>query len=643
MRKRILLILLSLPLTAAAQGIVTVPEKDCVWRAGDNPAWAAPSLDESGWQPFEAWRLPGTPHYWIRCHAELSSLRMLAHPALMVYHDTAYQLYLDGALVGTSGSPQSGFSRVNTYLIFPVKTRQIKVSQIEDSHMPAGQASTIAIRSFLRIPPIPASLPDPTLHLLAGDVHSLREHRDSLALAGAANWLAVTIGFGVIGVTGLVLLGLYCFDRTRRDLLILAFQCWGLSGGRGVVQMLFAVHVGIWGSEYGVLFLVTLIGTHLTAFCAYWLNRRPVPLFYKIVTALCMFNFLYGLCGLLLPLDAAYGYELLELRAGTFFTACSCILSSSLIAAFLPWRTVSPSRRPLAICCFLWGTVDLIFLLPLTASRLGPNLAVFFQDVQPRLLEVRSIGIIATIIALVMLAFRDQQRTARERAELAGEMHAASEIQQMLAPARLETAPGLKIEVAFRPMREVGGDFYLCRVLPDGRQRVLLGDVSGKGAAAAMAATLILGAASARNSDSPSNLLAYLNRALLENHLTGFATCLCADIAPDGIMTLANAGHLPPYRDGQELKIDAGLPLGIVHHVEYSETALQLASGESLTFLSDGVVEARSRSGELFGFDRAAELSSHSAEEIARAAQAFGQEDDITVLTLGFAPIASPA
>ncbi|HTW65587.1 MAG TPA: SpoIIE family protein phosphatase, partial [Bryobacteraceae bacterium] len=70
----------------------------------------------------------------------------------------------------------------------------------------------------------------------------------------------------------------------------------------------------------------------------------------------------------------------------------------------------------------------------------------------------------------------------------------------------------------------------------------------------------------------------------------------------------------------------------------YTESMLQLEPGDTLTFLSDGVVEAQSPTGELFGFDRTRQISTQSADNIARAAQAFGQQDDITVLTLQFAP-----
>ena len=84
--------------------------------------------------------------------------------------------------------------------------------------------------------------------------------------------------------------------------------------------------------------------------------------------------------------------------------------------------------------------------------------------------------------------------------------------------------------------------------------------------------------------------------------------------------------------------MDPSLPLGIAPDAIYSESTLHLAPGDTLTFLSDGVVEAQSPTGELFGFDRTAAISTQPAEAIAHAAQQFGQEDDITVLTLRYAP-----
>jgi serine phosphatase RsbU (regulator of sigma subunit) len=163
--------------------------------------------------------------------------------------------------------------------------------------------------------------------------------------------------------------------------------------------------------------------------------------------------------------------------------------------------------------------------------------------------------------------------------------------------------------------------------------------VSGKGAAAAMAAAVLIGASELHDRDSACELLHHLNGVLRRVRIGGFATCLCADVGADGNISIANAGHLPPYCRGNEIQIDSGLPLGISADTIYAETALKLEADETLTFLSDGVVEARNGAGELFGFERAARISAEPAEKVAQTAREFGQEDDITVLTLTFSPV----
>jgi serine phosphatase RsbU (regulator of sigma subunit) len=97
---------------------------------------------------------------------------------------------------------------------------------------------------------------------------------------------------------------------------------------------------------------------------------------------------------------------------------------------------------------------------------------------------------------------------------------------------------------------------------------------------------------------------------------------------------LANAGHLAPYLNGTEISLEANLPLGILPAITYSQSTFILPTAARLTLLSDGVVEARSRTGELFGFDRTSEVSQLSASEIATKAHHFGHQDDITVITL---------
>jgi hypothetical protein len=328
--------------------------------------------------------------------------------------------------------------------------------------------------------------------------------------------------------------------------------------------------------------------------------------------------------------------------AGLFSSVIDPLLFFALVAltlspyiAFWPIASVAPRMRPIAILCMLWTTADFLwFLLEITAIPV-PGIPNLYARWGLTLLNTRGIITALAVAALFALLFREQRQVSLDRATLAGELEAAGEIQRLLAPAKIDTAPSLQIEVAFRPMREVGGDFYLCRVLPNGHQRILLGDVSGKGAAAAMAATLLLGAAEERHSDSPVELLSHMNRVLCRAHLGGFATCLCVDLAPDGELTLANAGHLSPYRGGNEMETTGGLPLGITPAVEFAASSMDLQMGETLTFVSDGVLEARTRTGELFCFTRTAAIAS--------AAQAFGQEDDITVLTLMREDVGPPA
>ena len=163
-----------------------------------------------------------------------------------------------------------------------------------------------------------------------------------------------------------------------------------------------------------------------------------------------------------------------------------------------------------------------------------------------------------------------------------------------------------------------------------------MGDVSGKGLDAAMLVAVVLGSLVNETHRSPASLLAYLNRAVMGRTGGGFITACCARLYPDGRIVLANAGHISPYLDGRELQLENGLPLGISADAAYSETEIQ--TDGALTFISDGVVEARDARGELLGFERVAVLTAQTASKIADAAQRWGQEDDITVLTVARAP-----
>jgi serine phosphatase RsbU (regulator of sigma subunit) len=243
------------------------------------------------------------------------------------------------------------------------------------------------------------------------------------------------------------------------------------------------------------------------------------------------------------------------------------------------------------------------------------------------------------IVTLAILA-RDLIRDRRERQRMAAELEAGRAVQQVLIPEEIPTIPGFNIQAVYKPFGEVGGDFF--QVLPvksdKGADRVLvvIGDVSGKGMPAAMTVSLLVGTMRtlAHYTQSPGEILAAMNQRMLARSHGGFTTCLVLRVDTDGTLTIANAGHIAPYLGGKELPLENGLPLGLAAETAYTESTFELAQGRQLSLLTDGVIEARDKAGALFGFDRTAAMSSKSAEQIAKTAELFGQDDDITVLTL---------
>src|SRR6185437_9932022 len=251
-------------------------------------------------------------------------------------------------------------------------------------------------------------------------------------------------------------------------------------------------------------------------------------------------------------------------------------------------------------------------------------------------LQISDLSDFLFVLAIGVVMFFRFTRVSREQTRVAAELEAAREIQQRLVPARLPEVKGYTIEAAYFPAQEVGGDFYQVFAQSDNAQLVVVGDVSGKGLKAAMTGTLALGAlrALAYEKLGPAVVLARLNRQQTETQDGGFITCICARVTEHGEVTLANAGHLSPYLNGEEVTVASGLPLGLLQGETYQEHTLTLAPGEQLTLLSDGVLEAMDARGELFGFERMLAISGQSAAAIAEAARRFGQADDITVLTL---------
>ena len=253
--------------------------------------------------------------------------------------------------------------------------------------------------------------------------------------------------------------------------------------------------------------------------------------------------------------------------------------------------------------------------------------------------SVAWILMVLVIGALVMRRFlRVQASEARSRQIVALDMEQAQQLQQRVLVPEVMHSPAFSVETEYHPAQTVGGDFFQTLSKPDGSLLVVVGDVSGKGMSAAMLVAVLVGAIRTRADESfePVAMLTMLNQRLIGRSGGHLATCLAVELRPDGRIHIANAGHLPPYLNGQELDLEGSLPLGAANVIDFSSRILSLQPGDRLTFLTDGVVEAMDSAHELFGFDRARTISNLPAAAIAQRAQAFGQNDDITVLSIEF-------
>jgi hypothetical protein len=244
-------------------------------------------------------------------------------------------------------------------------------------------------------------------------------------------------------------------------------------------------------------------------------------------------------------------------------------------------------------------------------------------------------GILSSLSLAIIMLLRSSTMSRRQ-AIIESEMAAAQEVQKVLLPEHREIIPGFTVDSVYEPAQQVGGDFFQILPADDGGLVIVVGDVAGKGLPAAMLVSVLVGAICGLSeyTKDPAELLAGLNERLVGRSGGGFSTALAAHISASGAVTIANAGHLSPYLDGREVELTGALPLGVMSGVTYETIQFHLAPGSRLAFYSDGVVEAQNHKGELFGFDRAGAISTQPAAAIVEAAKQFGQEDDITVVTI---------
>jgi sigma-B regulation protein RsbU (phosphoserine phosphatase) len=242
----------------------------------------------------------------------------------------------------------------------------------------------------------------------------------------------------------------------------------------------------------------------------------------------------------------------------------------------------------------------------------------------------RMLATLGSYIAIALENARLFEESRGNEHRLQDDLATAREIQRQLLPTGAREVPGLDLASVYCSARELGGDFYDFLPYGEGRLAIALGDVSGKGTAAALFASLAVGILREhviQHPCPPAEVLAMLNRRLHAARLESrfIATVFSVYDAGTRRLTLANSGGPYPIlvRDGivQSIRV-SGIPLGLYPDTEYEEITLDLQPGDTVLFASDGILESENAQQEEFGFDRlSAVLASvspkHSASDIA--------------------------
>ena len=584
---------------------------------GDNVAWASTGFDDSHWRTVDledmgiaqpGWR-------WFRKHVTVGpdypNVKLLLQGG-----EGTYELYVNGQRIQGAGILSSFAVNRPVERVFALANDNGDFEIALRTHVTPSY-SVYGFPLFLNV-----TMGRPTV--IGYEREALESERlYSVAPSVAINLLLVLAALGAMA--------LFASQRTQRDYLFLA-----------IFLLLTGIYGGLWHlQQAGVVPLsanflladplIYLISISLIEF-THSFARRRVGIGWRVYECLLLLPTLlvpviwlghfsqdtYNLIeaainaplAFLLPGFLTYWYRRGNREAGLLIlpslvpTAMGVLYNLGLVSAHLRWKSLDVLTDPIQIGVFP--------------------------------VEISDAGSVVFLVAIGFVMFFRFTRVSREQARSAAELEAAREIQRRLVPAILPVVEGYRIESAYLPAQEVGGDFYQVLEQNDGAHLIVVGDVSGKGLKAAMTGTLAIGVvrALAANSLGPGELLTRLNRQLAQEPDGGFITCVCLRVTRSGKVVIANAGHPAPYRSGAEVDLDGDLPLGIASEVVYVEVQFDLEAGQTLTLLSDGVVEARNASGELFGFERTRAISGERAGKIAATAQQFGQEDDITVLTV---------
>ena len=285
----------------------------------------------------------------------------------------------------------------------------------------------------------------------------------------------------------------------------------------------------------------------------------------------------------------------------------------------------------------------IIGVLDLEHTRVG-----FFNEEHERTLIT-----LAAQVAISIENARLYQTVRSQERQLERDITMAREVQLRLLPPLAPELPNAEMAVRFLPARTIGGDLYDFIEYNAGLMAIVLGDVSGKAAPAALFAALVSGnlRSAAAQQPAPAEMLALLNDAIQERKLESQYVTMLFALWDDASRTLrvSNSGAVQPIlcRAGHASTIHAeGFPLGLFPDVTYDELTVATEPGDVIIFVSDGILDAENAEGEMFGSERLEELlcarGEHTAQEIADAilsdvARFLGEQDhfdDETVIVL---------
>jgi sigma-B regulation protein RsbU (phosphoserine phosphatase) len=232
-----------------------------------------------------------------------------------------------------------------------------------------------------------------------------------------------------------------------------------------------------------------------------------------------------------------------------------------------------------------------------------------FTDYHQQFLVTLAARIASSIVSAELHA-----RVSENERRMEGEMKIARELQNNLMPDEMPSVEPLSVAALFKPVAHLGGDLYDFIHFDDGRLAIVLGDVAGKGAPAALYGALSSGIIRTRAGRKypAGQMLELVNKTLYQRPVESQYVALTYSIFDPKTdkITMANSGLPYPLlvHNGQSQFLElAGIPLGLFSGSRYEELELILQAGDVLVFYSDGVVETHNESGEDFGLKRLAE------------------------------------